>query len=64
MRSGLYYGKQAYDMEKPSAKLLRTFGNRTHVFVNSSVAMDFYRSEIKPTLDRSRQTTESEMIST
>lgn len=49
-------------MEKP--KLLRTFGNRTHVFVNSSVAMDFYRSEIKPTLDRSRQTAESEMIST
>lgn len=51
-------------MEKPSAKLLRTFGNRTHVSVNSSVAMDFYRSEIKPTLDRSRQTAESEMIST
>lgn len=57
-KTGIRYG------EAFPAKLLRTFGNRTHVSVNSSVAMDFYRSEIKPTLDRSRQTAESEMIST
>ncbi len=46
-KTGIRYGV-AYP-----AKLLITFGNRTHVFLTSSEAMDFYRTEIKPTLDGS-----------
>lgn len=45
------------------AKLLITFGNRTHAFVNLSEAMNFYRTEIVPSLDsRSCKYTRSGML--
>lgn len=33
------------------AKMLITFKNKTHAFTKASEAMDFYKTEIKPTLD-------------